>query len=1310
MDPISMDSLSREPISFLSILLTGLATLAVTFAKDKLTDSIKNTFDQLYENCMKWIEDKLIKKEKHKKYFRKIFKYEKTSQKAQTVNNTYIYQTESDSIQSKPLIKSSPYLGLNKFDEKDSAKFFGRNNWISELTKHLEEKNVLLLLGASGSGKSSLIRAGVIPNLTNNWGSFTNLTFMPDENPFESLYGRLMPIYGQSKAKIAKEVEEDTLVKVVKSLKQDDRWLIFIDQFEELFTRTQKSECDKFVASLVRLITESDSTVKIVITMRADFLDRFSTYPDLGTLHDQHGKMLTKMKDSELKSAITEPAKENGVSFEEGLVQRITDDFNKHAGSLPLLQYTLNLLWENDNIEDRVLNTKTYEELGGVNGALNQQANKIYQKLEQQEQEAAKKIFLKLVNLADGKSTNRRVKKSIFEDGTVKATVVEKLIENRLLVSQGEKGAATVEIAHEALLTSWTKLENWIKDNSQAIAICNRLNDDAAQWKKTNKNADLWSGSKLEQVLEFRENDTFDSDLFSKDANQFIDASVEWRDRQEIEKEEQTQREVEQETKEIRNFIESSKSLLVSNQPFDTLLESLKAAKKLKESRLLPEVELEELRNQVTRTLQQALIANVNEYNRIEGRTENITSVHFKPDRKMIATVNQDGAVKLWSIDGEELQTLPHKLPDNEVVAQVIFSPEDGQTIATVITDPSKKSSKRVKLWTMDGKELQRLPHDGRPSNVIFSPDGQMVATLSADYTVTLWNNNGEKLKIIPNHSFVYNVSFSPDSKIIAIINSDDIVTLWSTQGEKLKTLKHQDVYGVSFSPNHQMIATGSFDNNAKLWSIEGEELQTFPHDASVYTVSFSPDSQRIVTEDSNRVARLWSIDGGESKTLDHYKEITIVRFSPNGQTIATVGKDKIIKIWSHDGELRQVLTGHQARIDNISFSPDGQMIATASYDKTVKLWSINGQELETLHHDYPVKDVSFGSDGKTIVYVGKDNTVRFSSLNTLEFKTIQGHKEPVNVVSFSPDGQRIATASYDSTVKLWSRDGQELQTLQGHDHWIYDISFSPDGQMIVTGSHDSTVRLWSIDGKELQTLKPENYHAFKSVSFSPDGQTIAAGRFDGPVEIWSRDGEKLNTLTGHTDIVTSISFSPDGQTIATASRDRTVRVWSIDGKELKTLTGHNDHVITVSFSADGQRITSVSSDGEVKLWSRDGEKVETIPYNDSFESVSFSPDGKIIATTSGDNTVQLWSHDGQKLETLKGHDDDVMSVSFSPDGKQVATASEDNSVILWNLDVDKWNSLLDKDLDQLMEKTCKVVSDYLKKKPEGDSDRYLCD
>ncbi|WP_181256821.1 ATP-binding protein [Merismopedia glauca] len=198
------------------------------------------------------------------------------------VVNQYIITEKSGlEIRERSLIPGSPYLGLRKFEAKDSNKFFGRDRWIIELTNYLDKENVLLLLGASGSGKSSLIQAGVIPALEDRWGSdrFVNLTFVPDRNPFESLYGCLLAKYRQSEAQLARSEQKDTLIQVIRSLKQDSRWLIFIDQFEELFTRTPKTQRDIFIDSLMQAIANSDDSVKVVLTMRADFLDKLSPYP-----------------------------------------------------------------------------------------------------------------------------------------------------------------------------------------------------------------------------------------------------------------------------------------------------------------------------------------------------------------------------------------------------------------------------------------------------------------------------------------------------------------------------------------------------------------------------------------------------------------------------------------------------------------------------------------------------------------------------------------------------------------------------------------------------------------------------------------------------------------------------------------------------------------------------------------------------------------------------------------------------------------------------------------------------------------------
>jgi energy-coupling factor transporter ATP-binding protein EcfA2 len=472
------------------------------------------------------------------------------------INQYIITQKSGLEIIRQPLIKGSPYLGLRKFEVDDKDKFFGRDRWIIELTNYLAKENVLLLLGASGSGKSSLIQAGLIPKLKDQWGSqLFNFTFVPDVDPFESFYGCLLSKYKQSEAKLARTVKEDTLIQVVQSLKNDAQWLIFIDQFEEVFTRTPKTERDIFIKSLIQLIKNSDSSVKVIMTMRADFLDKLSPYPDLGKVHDSSSRMLTDMEDSDLRLAIAEPAARNGVIFEQGLIDTIITDFHQQAGSLPLLQYTLNLLWSKDDITDRVLNTKAYQELGGVTGALQQQANKIYDQFDETQRKLAEEIFLELIELVGKEAVSRRADKGIFERDETQREVLYQLIDNRLLVSKGEDGKATVEVAHEALLRSWKVLQDLIREKEEIIVLRNRLYADAKSWQDAQKaSSELWSGSKLARIVEFKKEQVLPN--LDGVTIAFIEASVAERDRQ-------TKAEAERQKRELRQTRFTAGSIII---------------------------------------------------------------------------------------------------------------------------------------------------------------------------------------------------------------------------------------------------------------------------------------------------------------------------------------------------------------------------------------------------------------------------------------------------------------------------------------------------------------------------------------------------------------------------------------------------------------------------------------------------------------------------------------------------------------------------------------------------------------------------
>jgi energy-coupling factor transporter ATP-binding protein EcfA2 len=469
-----------------------------------------------------------------------------------TLTQTKIIQISIDEIKTHELNTTSPYKGLKKFEPEDADRFFGRDQFLDNLVNELEQTNLVLLLGASGSGKSSVVRAGLIPWLSRKWGNkFVNLMLTPDRDPFESLYGSLLGRgFSQSQAELARAGKGETLSQVVKTLKTPESfWLIFIDQFEELFTISEAEKRDRFILSLVQLSKEqaSNPLLKIVATMRSDFLDRLDPAPAnrLARITEKHRPLITQMHQDELRLAIEQPAAHHGVVFESGLVKQIIDDIQGQAGYLPLLQYTLNLLWETEvqsqSIADRTLNISNYRQLGGVRGALQQHVDQIYNALSEAEKLTAQRIMLKLVDIGgdeesgtEWKPVRRRAYWSEFAENQEQKILMQ-LINQNLLISNRQPQAqeSTVEIAHEALLTSWTRLHDWIRNNRQAIALRNRLNEDVARWRSKKIEDELWRGSKLEQVLELRKNVTFNQILggFSPEANQFIEDSLGRRDR-----------------------------------------------------------------------------------------------------------------------------------------------------------------------------------------------------------------------------------------------------------------------------------------------------------------------------------------------------------------------------------------------------------------------------------------------------------------------------------------------------------------------------------------------------------------------------------------------------------------------------------------------------------------------------------------------------------------------------------------------------------------------------------------------------------
>ncbi|MGL4498464.1 MAG: hypothetical protein ACRCU2_05320, partial [Planktothrix sp.] len=1149
-----------------------------------------------------------------------------------TFTHTEIIQSSREDIKTRKFIEASPYKGLKRFDTEDKDLFFGRDEFLTGLVNELEQTNLILLLGASGSGKSSVVRAGLIPWLSQKWGShFVKLVLTPDRDPFESFYASLLSQYKQGDAQIAREAKADTLTEVISKLKKpDEYWFILLDQFEELFTTSLSDKRDLFIKSLVELDKTQQNSVKVIATMRADFLDKLSPYRNLVKATDQHRPLIAEMQWDELRLALEQPAAHHGVIFEPELVPEILNDIKGQAGYLPLLQYTLNLLWETEVkqglSQDRTLKLDIYHQIGGVQRALQKHVDTIYEGLSPDEQQATQRIFLRLVNIGEDtaskgqlKAVRCRISKALFTD-ELEQKVLAKLIDEKLLVSGRslESQESTIDISHEILLTSWTTLNTWIQDNRKTIAIRNRLNHDLNLWKSQKSDAELWSGSKLEQVLELRIDPIFNEVLggFSLEENQFIDLSRGLRDRQRR----RTLIAVSSfsvfalilaafagwqwRSAEMYNLEISrrhSLSLLAQEQNFNALIEILRTATPFHNSFFQPPLSLRS-------TLIDAVYA-PKEFNRLEGHQDWVSSIAFSPDSKTLASVSDDNTIKLWNVEtGKEI----HSLTGHQGgISSIAFSPE-GKTLASVSGDT-------IKLWNVEtGQEIHSLTeHLGGISSIAFNQNSKTMVFVIGD-TIKLWNvETGQEIHSLTGHQGrILSRTFSPDGKTLASVIGDTI-KLWNVEtGKEFHSLTgHQGrISSIAFSSEGKTLASVSDDNTIKLWNVEtGKEFHSWTkHQSRVSSIAFSQNGKTLVSVSNDNTIKFWNVETGEEihsfekiHTLSGYQnQVVNVALSPNGKTLAS---------WS------------------IAFGEDGKIRYPLSEDTTIKLWDVETDEEIHIFAKLPSSNVCIDSavnvalspDGKTLASWSYYRPIQLWNIETKEeISTSAGHEDWVESIAFSPDGKTLAFVSKNTTIKLWNVEtDEEIHSLAGYENWVGSIAFSPDGKTLASVSGD-TIQLWNVDtGKEIYTWPKHQEGASSSIAFSPDGKTLASVSGD-TIQLWNVKTQKeIYTLTGHQGEVSSIAFTPDGKILASGSDDNTIKLWNVKTKkEIHSLTGHRNGVSNIAFSPDGKILASGSYGYTFKLWNVEtGKEIQSLTgHQDRGGSIAFSPNGKTLVFSNG--------------------------------------------------------------------------------------------
>ncbi|MFG1994980.1 hypothetical protein ACGFJ7_33895 [Actinoplanes sp. NPDC048988] len=1078
----------------------------------------------------------------------------------------------------------SPYPGLATFRPEDADLFFGRDALVDDLVSRLGQRRFLAVFGASGAGKSSVVRAGLVPA----WGG-PAVVLTPGTHPLAELAVHLARRAGVAAGGVLDDLRADpgrAALLVRQGLPAAGDLLVVVDQFEEVFAGgADPVERTGFVAALLAMCREPDGRARVVLAVRADHYARFAEHPELLAALTDAQVLIGGMSPAQLREAVTKPAERRGARVEGALVATIVAQVTGSPGALPLAAHALREAWRRR--QGAMVTLAGYEAAGGVAGAVAHTAEAAYDRLSEPERAAARRVLLRMVDVGpDGVIIRRRLDRAEL-DGIERAPAVVEAFAGARLVSTGRD---TVEIAHEALIRAWPRLRGWVEQSRAGLRQHRRLTEAAATWEALGRDdGALYRGLRLSNAVEALDAETVG---LTGPEREFLEASRALRDR------------------EARLGQRRTRRLFAGLVAVLAVVSVLAAGAVLSARRASAERD---------RAVARELAAG--------ARAERMTD----PE---LALLLASRAYRLHP-DDETESVLRQATADTRTTYTM---DAHGTEIYSVGVSGSQAVSADLsgdlKVWDPRGRS-PAVTAPVRGTYADFGPDGRMAIATSDPSTrshqVVLWKP-GEAAR--PLHPAIaasaMAVAYSPDGRWAAMLGDDSHAYVWDTTRDGvLRSLPFTGVPGgLAFGPGGRL-AVASDDGTVRIWDVATTSPPVVirqPGDRFPAAVAFSPDGRRIAVGGSGKVT-VRSADGrGMPQTLlDPEFTYISVAFSPDGRRVAAGAYERTVRIWDvADGSRGLILRGHHGAVRDVQFTPDGRSLVSGSDDATARVWDVTGAgDPEAVPLPASRGPALLSGDGSAVASVnpGTVSVLGFHPPRTTT--TLPGARPDTRILAVGAHGRAVAARAGERLSWWPAGDGGPPGPVdcgpQPPGPIGYTAALSGDGRVLALDCGDYEVRVWHAGNPKPAASVEGN----GPIAISPDATRLALIQQGPVVVLWDPAADRvvrsLSIPGGNPD---HARFSPDGRLLAVSGDDGAIRVWTVAGDAGPVvLTGTAGQTTAIGFSPDGRLIAGIGTDDVLRVWNTDGsgEALTFAPPADA-RDLAFSADGRELITVHDDH------------------------------------------------------------------------------------------